>query len=82
MNCKICPENVCAKSTIIIPLRIQRNLYGFGVIYSQQEDAITIEQLSSVNVILGLLSLMIFQHYYFFSTSNSGFCRRRDCTRF
>lgn len=55
-----------AKSTIIIPLRIQRNLYGFGVIYSRQEDAITIEQLSSVNVILGLLSLMIFQHYYFF----------------
>jgi signal transduction histidine kinase/CheY-like chemotaxis protein len=55
-----------AKSTIIFPLRIQNNLFGFGVLFSKQEDAIPIEQLSFINLILGLMSLMIFQHYYFY----------------
>ena len=59
-------EALGAKSSIIFPLRIQRNLFGFGVIFSKRPDGFSIDQLSFINLILGLLSLMIFQHYYFF----------------
>jgi len=54
-----------AKSVIIFPLRVQNNLFGFGLIYSKKSN-FQLNQLSFINLILGLFSLLIFQHFYFF----------------
>ncbi len=54
-----------AKSVIIFPLRVQNNLFGFGLIYSQKAH-FQLQQLSFINLLLGLFSLLIFQHFYFF----------------
>jgi len=54
-----------AKSAIVFPLRVQGKFLGFGVMI-RRRNPFLLNQLSFINLILGMLSLLVFQHYYLF----------------
>ncbi len=53
-----------AKSAILFPLRMQGKFLGMGVMTSR--ESLLLNHLSFVNLISGILSLLLFQHFYFF----------------
>lgn len=58
-------EILGARSAILFPLRLQNNLFGFGVLF-RKEKPLVLEQMTLINLILGLMTLLLFQHFYFF----------------
>ena len=54
-----------AKSVIIYSLTVQNLPFGFGALI-RKEDALTPGDLKIVNLGLGVFSLLLFQHFYFF----------------
>lgn len=58
-------EQFGARSAILFPLKMQGQFLGFGALITQHQE-LELGHLSFVNLILGLLSLLLFQHFYFF----------------
>ncbi len=58
-------EILGARSAILFPVRLQNHLFGFGVLF-RREKPLVLEQMTLINLILGLLTLLLFQHFYFF----------------
>lgn len=54
-----------AQSAILIPLKAQNHPFGFGLL-TRRESAFNAEQIALLNLSLGVFSLLLFQHYYFF----------------
>jgi len=54
-----------AQSAILFPLKVQNHTFGFGLL-TRRESAFSAEQLALLNLSLGVFSLLLFQHYYFF----------------
>ncbi|NIU01829.1 MAG: PAS domain S-box protein, partial [Nitrosopumilaceae archaeon] len=55
-----------AKSVIIFPLRMHGRFFGFGILIGKEEPLL-LKHLSFINLILGMLSLLLYQHFYFFN---------------
>ncbi|NOX36070.1 MAG: response regulator [Calditrichaeota bacterium] len=54
-----------ARMAIMFPIRLKDKFFGFGMLLGK-ENAFQLQHLSFVNLIVGLISLILFQHYYFF----------------
>lgn len=60
------PWNILeAQSAILFPIMVQNHTFGFGLL-TRREGAFNATQLTLLNLSLGVLSLLLFQHYYFF----------------
>ncbi len=53
-----------ARSVILFPLKVQGKFLGTGYLIRTRE-MFSLNDLSFINLILGLISLVIYQHYYF-----------------
>lgn len=53
-----------AKSAILFPIKVQGKFLGFGCLI-QKEKPFELSDLSFINLVIGLISLVIYQHYYF-----------------
>jgi CheY-like chemotaxis protein/signal transduction histidine kinase len=53
-----------AKSAIIFPLKARGQLFGIGI-FSKDNSAFEMRELSFINLVLGLISLLIYQNFYF-----------------
>ncbi len=58
-------QELNAHSVLMFPLRMQGELIGFGLLVAYTEK-LSLDQLSFLNLNLGILSLLLFQHFYFF----------------
>ncbi len=53
-----------ARSAILFPLKVRGKFLGMGYLIRTQES-FSLNDLSFINLVLGLISLVIYQHYYF-----------------
>ena len=53
-----------AKSAIIFPLKARGQLFGIGILI-KENSAFELRELSLINLVLGLISLLIYQNFYF-----------------
>ncbi len=57
-------EMLQAKSIILFPVKVRGNFLGMGLLVRQSET-FELNDLSFVNLVIGLVSLLIYQHFYF-----------------
>ncbi len=57
-------DMLSAKSLILFPVKIRGNYHGLGVLV-RHHNAFELHDQSFVNLIVGIISLLIYQHYYF-----------------
>ncbi|MFZ0390933.1 MAG: response regulator [Calditrichia bacterium] len=53
-----------ARSAIVFPVRVRGKLLGLGLLV-RHNDVFQLKDLSFINLILGQLALLVYQHYYF-----------------
>lgn len=53
-----------ARSAILLPIKVYGKFLGIGVLI-QQEKPFNLDNLSFVNLIVGVVSVLIYQHFYF-----------------
>lgn len=53
-----------ARSVILFPIKIRSKPLGFGMLIRRQ-DSFDLKDLSFMNLIIGSISLIVYQHYYF-----------------
>ncbi len=58
-------ETLGARSVILIPVRIRGRYQGVGVLI-RKDSVFDLSHLSFVNLIVGIINLLMFQHYYFY----------------
>ncbi len=56
--------SLAAKSIILFPIKIRGNFHGIGILM-REKAAFELNDLSFVNLNIGLISLIVYQHYYF-----------------
>lgn len=54
-----------ANSVILFPVRVRDQFLGFGL-FIREKQPFSISHLSFINLNIGVFSLLLFQHYYFF----------------
>ncbi len=58
-------DTLKARSAILIPLRIRGRFQGVGVLI-RRDNVFDLTHLSFVNLLVGIINLLMFQHYYFY----------------
>ncbi|OPX32749.1 hypothetical protein B1H10_07080 [candidate division KSB1 bacterium 4484_188] len=69
-----------AKSIILFPIKVRGKSFGIGFLI-RQEEPFELNQLSFVNLNVGVIALLVYQHYYF-SSLKSQFIPRSFRTGF
>ena len=54
-----------SQMAILFPIRLKDKYFGFGMLLAK-ENTFQLQHLSFVNLIVGMISLILFQHHYFF----------------
>ncbi|MEJ2635729.1 MAG: response regulator [Calditrichia bacterium] len=57
-------DKLKAKSLILFPIKIRGNFLGIGLLV-RQDETFELNDLSFVNLVVGIISLLIYQHFYF-----------------